>query len=269
MKAASRPAQKFRLTASNIAKYFANRCDRNFRWNTVAGPLRGKSGIGWNVPKKLRAHSRPGIALLMEAGNLFEGDQVQALIDEFGKQAVLAADIERTEDGCKVKELPFSDFIAAFQSEPFPQVVTQLEVVLDEEQEARLLKQFGLDAAHVTLCPARPNVRFNDVEKFRKPHAWDLGKRFRRACTAAKIKDLRIHDLRHFATTMLLIEGVPDAIIRKMTGHRSEELERYKHLSPSFKQQSGELIAGQLATQLATKLATPSENTKGRSKEQP
>lgn len=76
MTATSRPAQKFRLTASNIAKYFANRCDRYFRWNTVASPLRGKSGIGWNVPKKVRAHSRPGIALLMEAGNFFEGDHV-------------------------------------------------------------------------------------------------------------------------------------------------------------------------------------------------
>jgi integrase len=45
---------------------------------------------------------------------------------------------------------------------------------------------------------------------------------------------LRIHDLRHFATAMLFIEEVSDAIIRKMTGHRSEELERYKHLSPEI-----------------------------------
>ena len=96
MTQASRPPQKFRLTASNIAKYFANRCDRNFRWNTVAGPLRGKSGIGWNVPQKKRAHSRPGIALLMEAGNFFEGDHVQALIDEYGAEAVLTAGIERS-----------------------------------------------------------------------------------------------------------------------------------------------------------------------------
>ncbi len=158
MTATSRPAQKFRLTASNIAKYFANRCDRNFRWNTVASPLRGKSGIGWNVPRKVRAHSRPGIALLMEAGNFFEGDQVQALIDQYGEQAILTAGIERGEDGCKVKELPFSDFIAAFQAEPFPHFVTQLEVALDEAQEARLLSQFGLDAARVTLSPARPDL---------------------------------------------------------------------------------------------------------------
>jgi hypothetical protein len=63
---------------------------------------------------------------------------------------------------------------------------------------------------------------------------------------------------------MLFIEGVPDAIIRKMTGHRSEELERYKHLSQSFKQQSVELIAGQLGKQLATKMATGAENTNAR-----
>ncbi len=158
MTATSRSAQKFRLTASNIAKYFANKCDRNFRWNTVASPLRGKAGIGWNVPKKARKHSRPGIALLMEAGNFFEGDEVQALIDQYGEQAVLTAGIERGDDGCKVKELPFADFIAAFQAEPFPKFVTQLEVTLDEAPEARLLGQFGLDAAQVTLSPARPDL---------------------------------------------------------------------------------------------------------------
>jgi len=43
------------------------------------------------------------------------------------------------------------------------------------------------------------------------------------------------------------ISDVADAIIRKMTGHRSEELERYKQLSPAFKQQTVELIAGQLS----------------------
>ena len=66
----------------------------------------------------------------------------------------------------------------------------------------------------------------------------------------ADIKDLRIHDLRHFATAMLFIEGVSDAIIRKMTGHRSEELERHKHLSPGFSRQTTELIAGKLIDEL-------------------
>ncbi len=70
------------------------------------------------------------------------------------------------------------------------------------------------------------------MEQFQKPHAWDIGKRFRRIRDLAGIKDLRIHDLRHFTTTILFMEGVADAIIRKMAGRRSEELERYKHFSP-------------------------------------
>ena len=68
---------------------------------------------------------------------------------------------------------------------------------------------------------------------------------------------------------MLFIEGVPDAIIRKMTGHRSEELERYKHFSPTFKQQTVDLIGNEIARQLYTKLYTPAEKEKGRSDEQP
>ena len=49
---------------------------------------------------------------------------------------------------------------------------------------------------------------------------------------------------------MLFMEGVADAVIRKMTGHRSEELERYKHFSPEFKKQTTELIAGKLLEEL-------------------
>jgi integrase len=103
------------------------------------------------------------------------------------------------------------------------------------------------------LFPAKPNVRFKG--NFSKPYAWDLGKRFRRIRDLAEIKDLRIHDLRHFATTALFMEGVPDSIIAKMTGHASRVMERYKHLSPSFKQQSVELIAGQLGKRLSRRIS--------------
>ena len=131
------------------------------------------------------------------------------------------------------------------------------------------LRQLPSYGKHEYLFPAKPNVRFKDVEKFSKPHAWDLGKRFRRICDLAGVSDLRIHDLRHFATTMLFIEGVADAIIRKMTGHRSEELERYKHLSPAFKQQTVELIAGRLSRHASTFLSPAPENTNGRPEGRP
>jgi integrase len=73
------------------------------------------------------------------------------------------------------------------------------------------------------LFPAKPNVKYKDKEKFSKPHAWDLGKGFRRVSKDAGIQNRRIHDLRHFATTMLFMESVADAVILKFTGHRSEE----------------------------------------------
>jgi hypothetical protein len=51
------------------------------------------------------------------------------------------------------------------------------------------------------------------------------------------------------------MEGVPNTIIAKMTGHASRVMERYKHLSPSFKQQSVELIAGQLGKHLSRRIS--------------
>ena len=157
MTPASRPPQKFRLTASNVAKYFATRCDRYFRWNTVAGELRGRPGIGWNVPKRVRAHTRPGVAMLMEAGNLFEGEHVERFLAEHG-EAVLTAGVERGEGVCRVRQLPFSSFVEAARRGRLPRFVAQVEVVLDAAGEERLLSRFGLDAARFTLAPARPDL---------------------------------------------------------------------------------------------------------------
>ena len=101
----------------------------------------------------------------------------------------------------------------------------------------RRLPSFGCDEY---LFPAdRGNVRFAGKQL----HLWDIRKPFQAACARAGIKDLRIHDLRHMATTILFLSGIPKAIIRKLTGHRSRELERYEHLSPTLKQQTVDLIA--------------------------
>ena len=45
--------------------------------------------------------------------------------------------------------------------------------------------------------------------------------------------------------------SLADPIIRKLTGHRSRALEGYQHLSPGFRQQTVELIAGKLEEGLA------------------
>jgi hypothetical protein len=49
------------------------------------------------------------------------------------------------------------------------------------------------------------------------------------------------------ATTILFLSGIPEAIIRKLTGHRSREIERYEHLSPGLKNQTVDLIARALS----------------------
>jgi hypothetical protein len=42
------------------------------------------------------------------------------------------------------------------------------------------------------------------------------------------------------------MDEIPDAMIAKMTGHRSRELQKYQHLSPEFKRQTVEKIAQKL-----------------------
>ena len=106
----------------------------------------------------------------------------------------------------------------------------------------------------------RGNVRF----KGKQMHLWDMRKPFQSACDRAGIKNLRIHDLRHMATTILFLSGIPEAIIRKLTGHRSRELERYEHLSPGLKSQTIELIARALsATSPSTDTPPPDDDAEG------
>ena len=73
-----------------------------------------------------------------------------------------------------------------------------------------------------------------------------MGKQFRALAKAAGLTDVRIHDLRHAGATILMTLGVPDPIVRKITGHRSRELERYQHLTPELRALTVNLIATEL-----------------------
>jgi len=105
----------------------------------------------------------------------------------------------------------------------------------------RALPSYG---HHEYIFPAKPNPRFKG--NFKRPHAWDLGKRFRRIAKLADVKALRIHDLRHFAASTLTGAGVEDNIIGLLTGHKSRELRRYQHLREELKRRTVDLIAGVL-----------------------
>ena len=108
---------------------------------------------------------------------------------------------------------------------------------------AEVLKQLPSYGEQEYLFPARPTNRYPDPSRFNRPYRWDMRKKFLAACKTAKIKDLRIHDLRHMSTSILFCAGVPDNVIAKLTGHRGRTLDCYKHLSPQFRSQTVELIA--------------------------
>jgi len=93
------------------------------------------------------------------------------------------------------------------------------------------------------LFPSRPTARCPEPQR---PYRWDFGKQFRQLAKAAGIENVRIHDLRHAGATILMTLGVPDPIVRKVTGHRSRELERYQHLTPELRALTVNLIATEL-----------------------
>jgi len=102
------------------------------------------------------------------------------------------------------------------------------------------LKVLPSRATSEYVFPSKPTARCPEPER---PHLWDCGKEFRALAKAANLKDIRIHDLRHAGATILMTLGVPDAIVRKLTGHRSRELERYQHLTPELRTMTVNLIA--------------------------
>jgi integrase len=111
------------------------------------------------------------------------------------------------------------------------------EVIVDTLKD---LPSYGHDEY---LFPSRP-TRICPEPK--RPYRWDFGKQFRTLAKTAGLRDIRIHDLRHAGATILMTLGVPDPIVRKLTGHRSRELERYQHLTPEVRSLTVNLIATEL-----------------------
>ena len=181
-------SQKYRLTASAIASHFKHRCDRLFRWNAVAGPDRGRAGIGWNVPRRARLSSRPGIALLMAAGDEFEIERVQALEREVAQGAPVSgceprlhyAGVQDVRGRRQITPVPLADALALLRQPTPPRFVAQVEIDLASCPEiiAHFLHRFGLDPNAIDLGTARPDlievVPADDVHPQRRLRVWDV-----------------------------------------------------------------------------------------------
>ena len=93
----------------------------------------------------------------------------------------------------------------------------------------------------------------------KRPYRWDVGKEFRALVRFLGLEDVRIHDLRHTGPSVLLMQGIPGDVVRKITGHRSRELDRYQHLSPVFRAQTVDLIAQVLFSGTRSDTPTPEQ----------
>ncbi len=91
-----------------------------------------------------------------------------------------------------------------------------------------------------------PDSKINDVEEWQivssetylfynpktKTHLQDIKKFWGRVCEKAKIKNARIHDLRHTFASVLVSNGVSLEVIGKLIGHSNiTTTQRYSHLA--------------------------------------
>ena len=69
---------------------------------------------------------------------------------------------------------------------------------------------------------------------------------FKKALKAAKLPDIRLHDLRHTHATLALRAGIHPKIVSERLGHTtvSITLDTYSHAIPAMQEAAAALIAG-------------------------
>jgi integrase len=79
---------------------------------------------------------------------------------------------------------------------------------------------------------------------------------FHRATDKARVPHLRVHDLRHTAATLQLLNGVPAKVVSEMLGHASIAitLDLYSHVLPDMQDQA---VAAMESVFAARKKSTP------------
>ena len=174
-------------------------------------------------------------------------DEIRALLAALAhKPDILAAVIvlaTTTLRKCEVLHRPWSD-VRLDESVPYICVPRSkngnMKKVPIPAQAATALRSLPSYGKSEWVFPSRATARWRNPKA---PYRWDIGKEFREACRNAGLKDLRVHDLRHMGASILTELGTPAEIIRKITGHRSRELDRYQHLSDGLKRRTVDLIA--------------------------
>jgi integrase len=68
--------------------------------------------------------------------------------------------------------------------------------------------------------------------------------KFVKACTAAEVPQIRVHDLRHTVASLAIPAGVPLKVIQERFGHSSRTMtDLYSHLEPGMQREASERLA--------------------------
>jgi integrase len=76
----------------------------------------------------------------------------------------------------------------------------------------------------------------------------NLFRAFKAKLKRAALPDIRFHDLRHSAASLMLAQGVPLRVVMEVLGHSSISVtaNTYSHVMPSLVQDATEKVAGVL-----------------------
>ena len=79
-------------------------------------------------------------------------------------------------------------------------------------------------------------------------HPESISQRFDRLCGRAKVRRIRLHDLRHTAATLMLEDGTPVKVAAEMLGHSNPAITQatYQHVLPGMAEAAGERLSGRL-----------------------
>jgi integrase len=72
----------------------------------------------------------------------------------------------------------------------------------------------------------------------------NLSRSYKRSIRRAQLPDLRFHDLRHTAATLLLQEGVNPKVVQEMLGHSTIKvtLDLYSHVTPHMQEAAADAL---------------------------
>ena len=86
----------------------------------------------------------------------------------------------------------------------------------------------------------------------------NLDRDFKTVLKKANLEEIRFHDLRHTAASLMLNNGIPALVVSKMLGHAktSTTLDIYGHLIPVMQSEAARIM-DELVTPIAIQLEDP------------